>query len=65
VTIVEQLKREREDFLRGFPALSEEIVAAVGGSRPTTWLVRLPLRTDERGRGPLPGGVVRGGRRGE
>jgi phosphoenolpyruvate carboxykinase (ATP) len=29
--IVEQLKREREDFLRGFPALSEEIVAAVRG----------------------------------
>ncbi len=30
-SIVEQLKREREEFLRGFPALSEEIVAAVRG----------------------------------
>jgi phosphoenolpyruvate carboxykinase (ATP) len=29
--IVEQLKGEREEFLRGFPALSEEIVAAVRG----------------------------------
>jgi phosphoenolpyruvate carboxykinase (ATP) len=29
--IVEQLKREREVFLRGFPALSDEIVAAVRG----------------------------------
>ncbi len=29
--IVDQLKREREAFLRGFPALSDEIVAAVRG----------------------------------
>jgi phosphoenolpyruvate carboxykinase (ATP) len=29
--IVARLKQEREDFLRGFPALSEEIVAAVRG----------------------------------
>jgi phosphoenolpyruvate carboxykinase (ATP) len=29
--IVERLKQEREEFLRSFPALSEEIVAAVRG----------------------------------
>jgi phosphoenolpyruvate carboxykinase (ATP) len=29
--VVERLKREREEFLRGFPALSDEIVAAVRG----------------------------------
>ena len=29
--IVEQLKSEREEYLRGYPALSEEIVAAVRG----------------------------------
>ena len=29
--MVDRLKREREEFLRGFPALSDEIVAAVRG----------------------------------